>query len=707
MTSGFCEIDFHDLEFFERCGGGTFGSVYRALWTSRKKEVAVKKLLVLDKEAEVLSVLSHRNIIQFYGAVSKPPNYCLVTEYADGGSLYAYLQRPDSLMDFSHILKWGKEIALGMNYLHKEAPVKVIHRDLKSKNVVISNPGVCKICDFGASRFMGSTTKMSLAGTFPWMAPEVIQSWPVSDSCDVWSYGVVLWELLTHEVPFKGVEGFQVAWLVVERGERLTIPSSCPSCFSKLMQQCWLVEPKKRPDFHQILLQLDEILEDASLPGVTNSFLEHRDVWRKEIQATLERLKRAEKNLSVKERELRERETKLKEREQNLEEQFKVVQLDSYDVNAWREVDVYEWMRQFTGRGEYIGHYAELFLEHNINGMRLLKLNQDDLKSIGIKSQGHIIDLYTEIELLKAHNYRLLNFPPLKKSPARPASPVVHKTVTLTLIFGHHLRLGASPSDHKWKMYMEIDQEDEDDDINPLTCIQDVTFTSTQHGTLSVSHPPFIMEKWCTGIAEDMVVECVVKFESTVLKPRSIKYNHPIVTTGMMVGEKVVTLKLEQTRPPKNDEPVKKSSQSQAHPLHHSMSSPQLQNVWASRFMKTAMILPPEVMSPDVWSSAVLGKRPSLTTVQPNLDAKPIPGTPYSLPPSKSVPRQQSGRMSPGQPSPGQPSPGTPSSGFSSGSGYSVSSTEFNSQFPRLEEFVIKTRVHRFQDDKGDLHIEF
>ncbi|KAJ8313666.1 hypothetical protein KUTeg_008227 [Tegillarca granosa] len=303
------------------------------------------------------------------------------------------------------------------------------------------------ICDFGASRFMGSTTKMSLAGTFPWMAPEVIQSQPVSEKCDTWSYGVVLWELLTHEVPFKGIEGFQVAWLVVEREERLTIPSSCPPCFAKLMKECWDTEPKQRPSFRDILTRFHSMNKDDSLSDQTNSFLEHREVWKKEIQATLERLKRAERDISVKEKELMEREMKLKEREKSLEQQFKVVHLDSYDVNTWREVDVYQWIQQLNnGHTNDLAQYADIFYQNNITGKRLLLLTPEDLKAMGISSVGHIRDITTEIELLKAHNYRLMNFPPLSKaSPIRDTSELPnYKTLTLTFIIGHHLRLGSS-----------------------------------------------------------------------------------------------------------------------------------------------------------------------------------------------------------------------------------------------------------------------
>ncbi|XP_054826438.1 mitogen-activated protein kinase kinase kinase 20 isoform X2 [Eublepharis macularius] len=322
LGASFVQIKFDDLQFFENCGGGSFGSVYRAQWISQEKEVAVKKLLKIEKEAEILSVLSHRNIIQFYGAVIEPPNYCIVTEYASAGSLYDYINSNRSEeMDMDHIMTWAMDIAKGMHYLHMEAPVKVIHRDLKSRNVVIAGDGVLKICDFGASRFHSHTTHMSLVGTFPWMAPEVIQSLPVSETCDTYSYGVVLWEMLTREVPFKGLEGLQVAWLVVEKNERLTIPSSCPESFAELMHQCWEADPKKRPPFKQIISILDSMSNDSNLPDQCNSFLHNKAEWQCEIEATLERLKKLERDLSFKEQELKERERRLRMWEQKLTEQ--------------------------------------------------------------------------------------------------------------------------------------------------------------------------------------------------------------------------------------------------------------------------------------------------------------------------------------------------------------------------------------------------
>nr|XP_043869524.1 mitogen-activated protein kinase kinase kinase 20 isoform X2 [Solea senegalensis] len=321
-SASFVQVKFDDIIFFENCGGGSFGSVYRARWISQEKEVAVKKLLKIENEAEILSVLSHRNIIQFYGAIVEPPNYGIVTDYASGGSLYDYLSSDESEdIDMGQIMTWAADIARGMHYLHSEAPVKVIHRDLKSRNVVLSAEKVLKICDFGASKFLTHTTHMSLVGTFPWMAPEVIQSLPVSETCDTFSFGVVLWEMLTREIPFKGLEGLQVAWLVVEKNERLTIPSACPDSFAKLMRSCWATEPKARPIFKQIIYTLESMSNDSQLPQQCNTFLHNKAEWRCEIEATLERLKKLERDLSTKEQELKERERRLKMWERKLIEQ--------------------------------------------------------------------------------------------------------------------------------------------------------------------------------------------------------------------------------------------------------------------------------------------------------------------------------------------------------------------------------------------------
>eukprot|EP00070_Physeter_catodon_P003174 XP_007106615.2 mitogen-activated protein kinase kinase kinase 20 isoform X2 [Physeter catodon] len=529
LGTSFVQIKFDDLQFFENCGGGSFGSVYRAKWISQDKEVAVKKLLKIEKEAEILSVLSHRNIIQFYGVILEPPNYGIVTEYASLGSLYDYINSNRSEeMDMDHIMTWATDVAKGMHYLHMEAPVKVIHRDLKSRNVVIAADGVLKICDFGASRFHNHTTHMSLVGTFPWMAPEVIQSLPVSETCDTYSYGVVLWEMLTREAPFKGLEGLQVAWLVVEKNERLTIPSSCPKSFAELLHQCWEADAKKRPSFKQIISILESMSHDTNLPDQCNSFLHNKAEWRCEIEATLERLKKLERDLSFKEQELKERERRLKMWEQKLTEQSNTPLLPSFEIGAWTEEDVYFWVQQLVRKGdtsEEMSVYANLFKENNITGKRLLLLEEEDLKDMGIVSKGHIIHLKSAIEKLTHDYLNLFHFPPLIKDSVGEPEENEEKIVNLELVFGFHLKPGTGLQDCKWKMYMEMDG----DEI-AITYVKDVTFNTNlpDAEVLKLTKPPFVMEKWIIGIMENQTVECTVTYESDVRAPKSTKHVHSI-----------------------------------------------------------------------------------------------------------------------------------------------------------------------------------
>uniref|UniRef100_A0A8C7HWT4 Mitogen-activated protein kinase kinase kinase 20-like n=1 Tax=Oncorhynchus kisutch TaxID=8019 RepID=A0A8C7HWT4_ONCKI len=401
LSASFVQIKFDDIHFYENCGGGSFGSVYRARWIPQDKEVAVKKLLKIENEAEILSVLSHRNIIQFYGAILEAPNYGIVTDYASGGSLYDYLSSAESEeMDQEQVMTWAMEIAKGMHYLHSEAPVKVIHRDLKSRNVVVTADRVLKICDFGASRFHSHTTHMSLVGTFPWMAPEVIQSLPVSETCDTYSYGVVLWEMLTREIPFKGLEGLQVAWLVVEKSERLTIPSSCPDSFAELMRKCWVTDPKERPMFKLILTTLETMSNDSKLPEQCNSFLHNKAEWSCEIEATLERLKKLERDLSTKEQELKERERRLKMWERKLIEQSNTpvsssgISTESFYESKTEESNSSEMTCQITSssNGEVEGMSLQVMMKGFGDMFGNMQAKQNSSKSSSVR-EGRKINM--------------------------------------------------------------------------------------------------------------------------------------------------------------------------------------------------------------------------------------------------------------------------------------------------------------------------
>ncbi|XP_072107123.1 LOW QUALITY PROTEIN: mitogen-activated protein kinase kinase kinase 9 [Mobula birostris] len=337
------ETDFSELQLEEIIGIGGFGKVYRGIW--RLEEVAVKAarqdpdedisqtIENVKQEAKLFAMLKHPNIIALQGVCLKEPNLCLIMEFARGGSLNRVLSGKKIP---PHILvNWAVQIARGMNYLHEEAIVSIIHRDLKSSNILIreklENDGLSnktlKITDFGLARECHKTTKMSAAGTYAWMAPEVIRSSMFSKGSDVWSYGVLLWELLTGEVPFRGIDGLAVAYGVAMNKLALPIPSTCPELFSKLMEDCWNADPHSRPLFPCILEKLTAIEESGYFEMPQDSFHSLQEEWKLEIQEMFEELREKEKELRSWEEELsraalqqKNQEELLRRREQELAE---------------------------------------------------------------------------------------------------------------------------------------------------------------------------------------------------------------------------------------------------------------------------------------------------------------------------------------------------------------------------------------------------
>ncbi|NWT36223.1 M3K21 kinase, partial [Chroicocephalus maculipennis] len=349
------EIDFQHLELQEIIGVGGFGKVYRATW--RGREVAVKAARQdpdeditataesVRQEAKLFSMLRHPNIIALHGVCLREPNLCLVMEFARGGSLNRALAAAAAPGTGAargvrrippHILvNWAVQIARGMLYLHDEAIVPILHRDLKSSNILLlekmEHDDICnktlKITDFGLAREWHRTTKMSAAGTYAWMAPEVIKSSMFSKGSDIWSYGVLLWELLTGEVPYRGIDGLAVAYGVAVNKLTLPIPSTCPEPFAKLMKECWEQDPHIRPSFALILEQLTAIEGAVMTEMPQESFHSMQDDWKLEIQQIFNELRTKEKELRSREEELtraalqqKSQEELLKRREQQLAE---------------------------------------------------------------------------------------------------------------------------------------------------------------------------------------------------------------------------------------------------------------------------------------------------------------------------------------------------------------------------------------------------
>ncbi|XP_053122984.1 mitogen-activated protein kinase kinase kinase 10 isoform X1 [Hemicordylus capensis] len=338
------EISFQELQLDEIIGVGGFGKVYKGVW--RREEVAVKAARQdpdediavtaenVRQEARLFAMLRHPNIIALKAMCLSPPHLCLVMEYARGGALNRALAGKKVP---PHVLvNWAVQIARGMNYLHNEAIVPIIHRDLKSINILIlerieNNEDLSgrtlKITDFGLAREWHKTTKMSAAGTYAWMAPEVIKLSLFSKSSDVWSFGVLLWELLTGEVPYREIDVLAVAYGVAMNKLTLPIPSTCPEPFARLLEGCWSPDPHARPGFGSILQQLVAIEQSAMFQMPLESFHSLQQDWRVEIAGMFQELRTKEKELRSREQELlraaqeqKTQEAELRRREQELAE---------------------------------------------------------------------------------------------------------------------------------------------------------------------------------------------------------------------------------------------------------------------------------------------------------------------------------------------------------------------------------------------------
>ncbi|XP_014612785.1 PREDICTED: serine/threonine-protein kinase 3 isoform X4 [Polistes canadensis] len=246
------EIPFESISELKWLGSGAQGAVFSG--KLNKEVVAVKKVRE-PRETDIrhLRKLNHPNIVQFKGVCTQAPCYCIIMEYCPYGPLYDLLRDGEPVPP-PRLVSWSKQIAAGMAYLHSH---KIIHRDLKSPNVLIGQGEVVKISDFGTSREWNEiSTRMSFAGTVAWMAPEIIRNEPCSEKVDIWSYGVVLWELLSGEVPYKDVDSSAIIWGVGNNSLHLPIPASCPEGYRLLVKQCWAAKPRNRPSFKHIEIHL-------------------------------------------------------------------------------------------------------------------------------------------------------------------------------------------------------------------------------------------------------------------------------------------------------------------------------------------------------------------------------------------------------------------------------------------------------------------
>lgn len=271
------EIPRSDLEIGAKIGDGNAGSVYRAKWrgpgsttfggaTSDGKgiDVAVKlfsKGSVQNsqdfmRELSLLSLIQHPLIVNCYGGSTRQGDEYIVEELMEA-SVYDLLHDKKFVMDEEMRLDFAISTARCMNFLHN---CGVIHRDLKSLNLLVSKNYQVKVCDFGLSRVIDSKNQMtSNIGTVSWVAPELFAKKLYTEKADVYSYAIILWELVTRQMPFGDIEAFSVP-LMVSRGERPDLSKDIPIEWRKLIKACWHQKPTSRPAFKKILVKLRSML---------------------------------------------------------------------------------------------------------------------------------------------------------------------------------------------------------------------------------------------------------------------------------------------------------------------------------------------------------------------------------------------------------------------------------------------------------------
>ncbi|XP_042263869.1 protein-tyrosine kinase 6b [Thunnus maccoyii] len=258
------ELPKEEFTLLEELGSGYFSDVYRGLW---KKNINVAiKIIKRDsemnhhefhREVQILKSLRHRHLISLFAVCTATTPYYIITELMEKGSLLNFLRGPEGqLQDVVSLIDMGAQVADGMSYLEEK---NSIHRDLAARNVLVGEHYICKVADFGLARVIKEPFYITEDKKIPykWSAPEAISHGKFSNKSDVWSFGVLLYEIITYGgVPYPAFSNQEV-YQQVTRGYRIPAPSKCPNFLYQIMLKCWSTEPADRPDFKTLKVQLD------------------------------------------------------------------------------------------------------------------------------------------------------------------------------------------------------------------------------------------------------------------------------------------------------------------------------------------------------------------------------------------------------------------------------------------------------------------
>ncbi|XP_035491104.1 ephrin type-B receptor 3 isoform X1 [Scophthalmus maximus] len=281
------EIDISCVKIEEVIGAGEFGEVCRGRLKQpgrREMVVAIKTLKAgyterqrrdFLGEASIMGQFDHPNVIRLEGVLTRSCPVLIITEFMENGALDSFLRLNDGRFTMTQLVGMLRGIAAGMKYL---SDMNYVHRDLAARNILVNSNLVCKVSDFGLSRFLDDTSAdptytSSLGGKIPirWTAPEAIAFRKFTSASDVWSYGIVMWEVVSYgERPYWDMSN-QDVMTAVEQDYRLPPPMDCPMVLHQLMLECWMKERNLRPKFSRIVSTLDKLLRNAASLKVVTS----------------------------------------------------------------------------------------------------------------------------------------------------------------------------------------------------------------------------------------------------------------------------------------------------------------------------------------------------------------------------------------------------------------------------------------------------
>uniref|UniRef100_A0A1L8DKT6 Tyrosine-protein kinase n=1 Tax=Nyssomyia neivai TaxID=330878 RepID=A0A1L8DKT6_9DIPT len=258
------EIDRSSLKFVRKLGSGQFGDVWEGLWNNTTP-VAIKTLKsgTMDPkdflaEAQIMKKLRHAKLIQLYAVCTMEEPIYIITELMKHGSLLEYLQNKGRNLKLPQLIDMAGQIAAGMAYLESQ---NYIHRDLAARNVLVGDNNIVKIADFGLARLIKENEYEAKVGArFPikWTAPEAANYSKFSIKSDVWSFGILLTELVTYgRIPYPGMTNAEVL-SQVEHGYRMPMPPNCIKPLYEIMLECWHKDPMRRPTFETLQWKLED-----------------------------------------------------------------------------------------------------------------------------------------------------------------------------------------------------------------------------------------------------------------------------------------------------------------------------------------------------------------------------------------------------------------------------------------------------------------